>query len=219
MAAFGLSFALSMGELGATVMVYPPGWVTWNEGFTSCDSKHWCAALNIDSYNFDPNNDEPQPASNSPLGWEVTFTLPPGATDPNALIAAQGDGKLIVAGQAPVAGLQQIFVARLFGLSRVYASVLAQRVKRTARSLRVRLSCTPSESCVGTAALTVLRHGRRVALGTAHFDVFGTGVLTIELNRTGRAYLGGRRAKRVTLTLTLLNGPTHTTRITVPGRR
>jgi 2-aminoethylphosphonate transport system permease protein len=27
-AAFGLSFALSMGELGATIMVYPPGWIT-----------------------------------------------------------------------------------------------------------------------------------------------------------------------------------------------
>ncbi len=27
-AAFSLSFALSVGELGATVMVYPPGWVT-----------------------------------------------------------------------------------------------------------------------------------------------------------------------------------------------
>ncbi len=27
-AAFSLSFALSMGELGATIMVYPPGWVT-----------------------------------------------------------------------------------------------------------------------------------------------------------------------------------------------
>jgi len=27
-AAFSLSIALSMGELGATVMVYPPGWVT-----------------------------------------------------------------------------------------------------------------------------------------------------------------------------------------------
>ena len=27
-AAFGLSFAMSMGELGATVMIYPPGWVT-----------------------------------------------------------------------------------------------------------------------------------------------------------------------------------------------
>lgn len=26
--AFGLSFALSMGELGATIMVYPPGWAT-----------------------------------------------------------------------------------------------------------------------------------------------------------------------------------------------
>jgi 2-aminoethylphosphonate transport system permease protein len=26
--AFSLSFAMSMGELGATVMVYPPGWVT-----------------------------------------------------------------------------------------------------------------------------------------------------------------------------------------------
>ncbi|HEX4766162.1 MAG TPA: ABC transporter permease subunit [Lichenihabitans sp.] len=28
LSAFCLSFALSMGELGATVMVYPPGWVT-----------------------------------------------------------------------------------------------------------------------------------------------------------------------------------------------
>jgi len=28
LAAFSLSFALSMGELGATAMVYPPGWVT-----------------------------------------------------------------------------------------------------------------------------------------------------------------------------------------------
>lgn len=31
-AAFSLSFALSMGELGATVMVYPPGWVTMPVG-------------------------------------------------------------------------------------------------------------------------------------------------------------------------------------------
>ncbi|WP_118179331.1 ABC transporter permease subunit [Paraburkholderia phosphatilytica] len=28
LAAFSLSFALSMGELGATLMIYPPGWVT-----------------------------------------------------------------------------------------------------------------------------------------------------------------------------------------------
>ncbi len=31
-AAFGLSFALSMGELGATIMVYPPNWVTMPVG-------------------------------------------------------------------------------------------------------------------------------------------------------------------------------------------
>ena len=31
-AAVSLSFALSMGELGATVMVYPPGWVTMPVG-------------------------------------------------------------------------------------------------------------------------------------------------------------------------------------------
>jgi 2-aminoethylphosphonate transport system permease protein len=32
LAAFSLSFALSMGELGATVMIYPPGWVTMPVG-------------------------------------------------------------------------------------------------------------------------------------------------------------------------------------------
>jgi 2-aminoethylphosphonate transport system permease protein len=30
--AFSLSFAMSMGELGATIMVYPPGWVTMPVG-------------------------------------------------------------------------------------------------------------------------------------------------------------------------------------------
>src|SRR5437870_3929168 len=33
---------------------YPPGWVAWPNG-TSCDGKHWCAALNIDSLSFNPN--------------------------------------------------------------------------------------------------------------------------------------------------------------------
>lgn len=35
LAAFSLSFALSMGELGATVMVYPPGWATMPVGIFS----------------------------------------------------------------------------------------------------------------------------------------------------------------------------------------
>ncbi len=33
---------------------YPPGWVSWAKGGNSCDGKHWCAALNIDSLNEDP---------------------------------------------------------------------------------------------------------------------------------------------------------------------
>jgi hypothetical protein len=35
---------------------YPPGWVAWPPG-NSCDATHWCAALNIDSYGFDPNTE------------------------------------------------------------------------------------------------------------------------------------------------------------------
>ena len=38
---------------------YPPGWVTWANGGTSCDGRHWCAALNIDSFPFDPNSNTP----------------------------------------------------------------------------------------------------------------------------------------------------------------
>jgi 2-aminoethylphosphonate transport system permease protein len=38
-AAFSLSFALSMGELGATVMVYPPGWVTMPVGIFSLSDR------------------------------------------------------------------------------------------------------------------------------------------------------------------------------------
>jgi 2-aminoethylphosphonate transport system permease protein len=38
-AAFSLSFALSMGELGATVMIYPPGWVTLPVGIFSLSDR------------------------------------------------------------------------------------------------------------------------------------------------------------------------------------
>lgn len=164
---------------------------------------------------FPPNPDGPP---NPTLGY-APLTLPAAATDPNALIAAQLDSKLIVAGQAPVAGVQQLFVTRLFGLNRVDVGAPAQRVARTDRSIRVRLTCTPRESCLGTTALTVMRRHRRVALGRAAFDFHGSRVLTIKLDLAGRAYLSGRHARRATVALTLLNGPTHSTRITVPGRR
>jgi 2-aminoethylphosphonate transport system permease protein len=43
-AAFSLSFALSMGELGATVMVYPPGWVTLPVGIFALTDRGEVAA-------------------------------------------------------------------------------------------------------------------------------------------------------------------------------
>ena len=45
---------------------YPPGWVE------SCDGKHWCAALTIDSFNFDGNNNvDNNPTCLSEVGDEV----------------------------------------------------------------------------------------------------------------------------------------------------
>jgi len=38
-AAFSLSFAMSMGELGATIMVYPPGWVTMPVGIFALNDR------------------------------------------------------------------------------------------------------------------------------------------------------------------------------------
>jgi 2-aminoethylphosphonate transport system permease protein len=43
-AAFSLSFALSMGELGATIMVYPPGWVTLPVGIFALTDRGEVAA-------------------------------------------------------------------------------------------------------------------------------------------------------------------------------
>jgi 2-aminoethylphosphonate transport system permease protein len=38
-AAFSLSFAMSMGELGATIMVYPPAWVTMPVGIFALNDR------------------------------------------------------------------------------------------------------------------------------------------------------------------------------------
>jgi hypothetical protein len=37
---------------------YPPGWVRWPAG-DSCDATKWCAALNIDSYDYNPVTGKP----------------------------------------------------------------------------------------------------------------------------------------------------------------
>lgn len=44
------------GTAFVEMQFYPPGWVLWPFGF-SCDATRWCAALNIDSYGYDPNNE------------------------------------------------------------------------------------------------------------------------------------------------------------------
>ena len=44
------------GTAFVEMQFYPPGFVLWPPG-GSCDATRWCAALNIDSLGFDPNND------------------------------------------------------------------------------------------------------------------------------------------------------------------
>jgi hypothetical protein len=46
------------GTAFVEMQFYPPGFVPWPAGF-SCDATRWCAALNIDSLGFDPNNELP----------------------------------------------------------------------------------------------------------------------------------------------------------------
>jgi hypothetical protein len=41
------------GTAFTELQFYPPGWVLWPPGI-SCDASRWCAALNIDSYSYDP---------------------------------------------------------------------------------------------------------------------------------------------------------------------
>jgi hypothetical protein len=42
------------GTAFVEMQFYAPGFVLWPAG-DSCDATHWCAALNIDSFGFDPN--------------------------------------------------------------------------------------------------------------------------------------------------------------------
>jgi hypothetical protein len=44
------------GTAFVEMQFYPPGFVLWPPG-DSCDATRWCAALNIDSLEFDPNNE------------------------------------------------------------------------------------------------------------------------------------------------------------------
>ena len=48
-----------VGTAYMEMQFYPPGWIPWPTwqkavGASSCDSTHWCAALNVDSLSLDP---------------------------------------------------------------------------------------------------------------------------------------------------------------------
>ncbi len=47
-------FGLGPGQGFMEMQFYPPGWVPWPAG-VGCDAKHWCAALNIDTFQDNEN--------------------------------------------------------------------------------------------------------------------------------------------------------------------
>jgi uncharacterized delta-60 repeat protein len=90
-----------------------------------------------------------------PLGYRVPVILPDGGSDPDSLLAVQPDGKLLMAGTAPaVNGEQAMFVARLLGLSRPAVVELPhQPIRRSTRTVKLRLTCSPAQTCNGKADL------------------------------------------------------------------
>jgi uncharacterized delta-60 repeat protein len=160
-----------------------------------------------------------------PLGWAERLTLTDGASDPDSLLVAQPDGKLIVAGTAPAAnGEQAVFVARLFGLSRpAVIGLPRQRIARSARTVTLRLTCSPAQTCNGQADLYLPpgRRQARLAAGSGSFSIAPghSRNVVIRLTHNGRVRLGGHAPTRVTLTLVLTDGPTRSATIVVPGAR
>jgi uncharacterized delta-60 repeat protein len=152
-------------------------------------------------------------------------TLPDNASDPNSLLLAQPDGKLIMAGTTPGAnGEQALFVTRLLGISRPAVIELpSQRIHRSAGTVTLRLKCSLAQTCRGNANLYLPAHHRqaRLTLGSGPFSIAAgqSRSVVIRLTHNGSLRLGRHAPMRVTLTLTLADGPTRSARITVPGVR
>jgi hypothetical protein len=149
-------------------------------------------------------------------------TFPDDASDPDSLLLAQPDGKLIMAGIEPRPnGEQALFVTRLLGISSpAVVELPPQHVHRSARNVTLRLICSSAQACNGTANLYLpARHRRvRLALGRGSFSI-GIGKsrnVVIRLTHNGRLRLGGHAPTRVTLTLAVADGSTRSTTIIVP---
>jgi uncharacterized delta-60 repeat protein len=157
--------------------------------------------------------------SNPPIGFKEGVALPGGATDPRSLIAIEPDGKIVIAGSSIGAnGQEAVFVARLLGVSRAIVGLPRQRLLRSDRTVRVRLSCSPAQLCHGTATLSITHGHRHNVLGSSKFTVPAgrSAQVTILLTRSGRARLAGPRASHATLTLDPENGPIRVAQVVVP---
>jgi hypothetical protein len=79
-------FGLGPGQGFMEMQFYPPGWVAWPAGI-GCDAKHWCGALNIDTFQDNENTGDfnnqdclnqvgPEPVNFAFLTKDGTSTAP-----------------------------------------------------------------------------------------------------------------------------------------------
>ncbi len=148
------------------------------------------------------------------------LTLPDGATDHEGLVAAQADGKLILAGSAPLDnGEQGIFLERLYGVSApAIINLPTEAIHRGLRSITLRLSCSRARSCHGLAELSssarpIIRYASSrmftIAPGHSRNVILG-------FSRAGRRRFSKRARTRVRLTVILNDGPGASASITLP---
>lgn len=141
------------------------------------------------------------------------------------LLAVQPDGKFLLAGTAPAAnGEQAMFVTRLLGLSRpTVVELPRQHIRRSTRTVTLRLTCSPAQACDGEAHLYLPSHNRhaRLAVGSVSFSIAPghSREVALTLTHNGRVRLSEHTPRRVTLTLSLADGATRSGTIIVPGAR
>ncbi|MFZ1924512.1 MAG: delta-60 repeat domain-containing protein, partial [Solirubrobacteraceae bacterium] len=156
----------------------------------------------------------------NPLPNEEELVLPDGATDHEGLVAAQADGKLILAGSAPLAnGEQGIFLERLYGVSApATINLPTEAIHRGLRSITLRLSCSRARSCHGLAELSssarpIIRYASSrmftIAPGHSRNVILG-------FSRAGRRRFSKRARTRVRLTVILNDAPGASASITLP---
>jgi len=170
----------------------------------------WLFASNLEAF-----PDASEPLNGAFYGDQIVAV--PGAVDPDgSLLALEPDGRLIFAGSAPAAnGQQQMFVARVLGVSQAIVSLPSQPIRREPRSITLRLRCAPAQACLGRAELTE----PHLLVGSGGFAIppAASEHVTITLTPRGLSRLRDHPLNRVTLTLSPAHGPKRTATLIVPG--